>query len=58
MWVSMFAAPFIIMPIVWKFLDKNKLTRIMTGLLLSAVVSYMLFCISLAIFLRHGLGPG
>lgn len=57
-WASTFVAPLVIMPLVWKFLDKNKRTRIMTGLILSAVVSYLLFCIGLAIIFRNGMGPG
>jgi len=56
--VSALAAPFIIMPIVWKHAGGGRMVRIMAGLLLSAAISYILFCISLAIALRNGLGPG
>jgi hypothetical protein len=56
--MSALAAPFIIMPLIWKYAGGGKMVRIMAGLLLSATVSYILFCISLAITLRNGLGPG
>jgi len=56
--VAAVLTPFIIMPLVWKYLDESRSTRIVTGLLLSAVIFFLLFCISMAICLRNGLGPG
>ena len=56
--ISALAAPFIIMPLIWKYGGGGRMVRIMAGLLLSAAISYILFCISLAIALRNGLGPG
>ena len=57
-WVLMFVTPLIIIPGVWKFLDGNKMIRIAIGLILSAVCSLLLYCFSLAILFRHGMGPG
>jgi hypothetical protein len=50
--VLMCAAPLVIMPLVWKFLDRNTATRIVTGILLSAVISFLLFCIGLILVVK------
>jgi FlaA1/EpsC-like NDP-sugar epimerase len=52
-----FAAPLIIMPCIWKFIDGSKMIRIVIGILLSAVCSFVLFCICEAIGSRPGMGP-
>ena len=57
LWVLMFTAPLIIMPCIWKFIDGSKMIRIVMGLILSLVCSYLLYGISLAIIFRHGMGP-
>ncbi|HVU53742.1 MAG TPA: hypothetical protein VHD83_01750 [Puia sp.] len=56
-WWLMFICPFIIIPLVWKFLDGSKMIRIVAGLVLSALCFLLLFVISMAICFRHGLGP-
>jgi len=57
-WFLMFITPLIIIPLTWKFIDGSKMVKIASGLLLSLVCSIILFCIGMAILLRHGLGPG
>jgi len=52
-WILMFAAPLIIMPCIWKFIDGSKMIRIAMGLILSLVCSYLLYWIGLAIIFRH-----
>ena len=56
-WCLMLVCPFIIVPMIWKFMDGSKIIRIVMGLVLSAVCFILLFAISMAIILRHGLGP-
>jgi hypothetical protein len=56
-WGLMLICPFIIIPLIWKFLDGSRMIRIAVGLLLSAVSVYLLYAISLAIIFRHGMGP-
>jgi len=57
MMASIFIVPFIIIPIFWKYSDGSRGARIIKGLLLSAVIDILLFCMSMAICLRNGLGP-
>jgi len=58
MMASIFIVPFVIVPIFWKYSDGSKGNRIIMGLLLSAIIDLLLFCMSMAICLRNGLGPG
>jgi hypothetical protein len=57
LWVSMFATPFFVMPLCWVFLKIEKWKRIVIGLLLSFLVSFILYFASLAIIFRDGMGP-
>lgn len=56
-WFLMFATPLITIPLVWKYSKHGKLHKIITGLLLAFVLSFIFFIISWGILLRDGLGP-
>jgi len=58
LWFSMFATPLITIPLMWKVLPINKVLRILIGLFLALVLSFLLYYVSLRIIFRDGMGPG
>jgi uncharacterized membrane protein len=58
LWFLMFATPLITIPIVWKISNKKKVVRILIGLGLAIIMSFLLYHISLGIIFRDGMGPG
>lgn len=56
LWIGMFFTPLITIPIVWKRSQKSKVYRILIGLAIAFVLSFVFFVISWGIFLRDGLG--
>jgi len=58
LWFAMFATPILTIPLVWRFLDTKKVYRVIVGLLIAFVLSFLLYHISLAIIFRDGMGPG
>jgi len=57
LWFTMFLSPLICIFLCWKFLQIKKLFRIVIGLILGLIISYLLYFISLAIIFRDGMGP-
>jgi len=57
-WLLSFIAPLIILPVVWKLVDGNKVMRVIIGLILSLVFWWFLYTVGLEILFRHGMGPG
>ena len=53
-----FVAPLIIFPVVWKVMDGNKVIRVIIGLILSLVIWWFLFNVSLKILVRNGMWSG
>jgi len=58
LWVLMFLTPFLVVPFAWKFIEGPRIVRVIIGLILSAVCVCFLYCVSLSIIFRHGMGPG
>jgi hypothetical protein len=56
-WYLMFLSPIICMILCWKFLEFNKVWRVIIGFLLGIIFSFFLYFISLAIIFRGGMGP-
>jgi len=54
----MFGTPLITIPIVWKFSKQKKIVRVLVGLGIALILSFVLYYISLAIIFRDGMGPG
>jgi hypothetical protein len=57
-WVAMFLTPVLTIPLAWRLMDVRKVYRLLTGILIAALLSIILYFISLAIIFRDGLGPG
>jgi hypothetical protein len=57
LWFGIFAAPLILLPLVWQYKTETKKFRIMLWLLLSFSVSVIFYFISISILFRDGLGP-
>lgn len=58
LWFAMFGTPILTIPLVWRFMDTKKVYRVIVGLLIAFVLSFLLYHISLAIIFRDGMGPG
>jgi hypothetical protein len=58
LWFLMFATPLFTIPVVWKLSNQPKVFRIVIGLLIAFVLSFILYHLSLAIIFRDGMGPG
>lgn len=58
LWYAAFATPLLTIPLVWKFTSVGKVYRVIVGLVVAVPVSVFLYCLSLAIIFRHGMGPG
>jgi len=56
LWVLMFATPALTIPLVWKFSKQRKGVRLIIGILLAALISVVLYYLSLSIILRDGIG--
>lgn len=56
LWFLMFATPLLTIPLVWKFSKQKKVVRILIGLALACVLSFVLYFVSLAIIFRDGMG--
>jgi len=54
----MFVAPLITFPWVWRFYKVQLIYRIIIGLVLACLLSFLLYLISLAIIFRNGMGLG
>jgi len=57
-WFFMFVTPLITLPWVWRFYKVQLIYRIIIGLVLACLLSFLLYLISLAIIFRNGMGPG
>lgn len=58
LWFTMFVTPAIIIPLTWKRMKGvKKIFRVIIGLLIAVVISFVLYNISLAIIFRDGMGP-
>ena len=57
LWIAMFLTPLITIPIVWRYKEMSKVSRILIGLFLAGVISVSLYNISLDILFREGMGP-
>jgi len=57
-WFLMFVTPLITFPWVWRFYKVQLIYRIIIGLVLACLLSFLLYLISLAIIFRNGIGPG
>jgi len=57
LWYIMFLSPLICIVLCWKFLEVKKFIRIIVGLVLGVIISFVLYFISLAIIFRDGMGP-
>jgi hypothetical protein len=56
LWWLIFASPIIIIPLVWKLSKQKKIATILKGLLISGIISLILYFLSLAIIFREGMG--
>ena len=57
LWFLIFLTPFIILPLSLRLIKAGKMARILAGLLFSLFISLILYCLSLAILFRDGMGP-
>jgi hypothetical protein len=57
LWYMVFLTPFITIPIAWRILPIRKAYRVLFGLLMAPLFSFILYFISLAILFRNGMGP-
>jgi len=56
LWITMFLTPLFTIPFVWNLMDTKKIFRVTVGLILSLILSFILYVISLAIIFREGMG--
>jgi len=54
--VLMFITPLFTIPLAWRISNKNKITRILLGLILAIIFSGILYYFSLIIIFRDGMG--
>jgi hypothetical protein len=57
LWFAMFLTPVVTIPLAWKLLPFKKVYRIIIGLLISLLLSFLFYHICLAIIFRDGMGP-
>jgi hypothetical protein len=57
LWYMVFVTPLITIPLSWKYIDGRKIVRVLVGIGLAIVLSFLLGEISLGILFRKGLGP-
>jgi hypothetical protein len=58
LWFAMFATPLLTIPFAWKWLSIKKIYRVVVGLLLAVILSFILYYLSLGIIFRNGMGSG
>ncbi len=58
LWFAMFGTPILTIPLAWRLMDTKKIYRVILGLLLSLILSFFLYYISIAIIFRDGMGSG
>ena len=58
LWHAIPFTPLFTIPIIWKFSKQHKIIRVLIGLGLACIISFLCFHISLAICFRDGMGPG
>lgn len=56
LWWSIFISPLFVVVIVYKKLKIKKLYRLLVGIAISALISLMLYLISISIIFRDGMG--
>jgi uncharacterized membrane protein YgaE (UPF0421/DUF939 family) len=56
LWFLLFVTPLITIPLVWRFSSAPKWLRVMLGLLIALLLSFLLYHLSLAILFRDGMG--
>jgi hypothetical protein len=56
LWLAMFATPLLTIPMTWKFFQVRKVYRVIIGLLIAALLSLVLYQMTLGIIFRHGMG--
>jgi len=54
---AIFLTPLLTIPLVWKCSKADKIYRILIGIGLAILISFVFFIISFAILFRDGLGP-
>tara|TARA_Y100001934_G_C12021817_1_gene617168 strand:+ start:459 stop:653 length:195 start_codon:yes stop_codon:yes gene_type:complete len=57
LWYAIPLTPLLTIPIVWRLSKQKKIVRILMGLGLACILSFMFYHISLAICFRNGMGP-
>jgi lipopolysaccharide export LptBFGC system permease protein LptF len=58
LWIAMFFTPLVTVPLVLRFNTSNaKGMRMLIGLLLAFIISFIFFIIGFSILFRDGLGP-
>lgn len=58
LWMAMFLTPLATIPISWKLIPAKGIYKIITGLVFAALLSFLLYYISLSLIFRNGMGPG
>jgi hypothetical protein len=58
LWYMMFLTPLITIPIAWSTIPLRKIYRVLLGLAMAFLLSFILYFISLEIIFRNGMGPG
>lgn len=58
LWVMVFMSPVISTFLVWRFLEINKVLRILFGIMIGLIASMICYFASLEIIFRNGIGPG
>jgi tryptophan-rich sensory protein len=56
-WYAIFFTPLITIPLMWKNKTIKKATRVVMGLFLAMILSFLFFFISISICFRNGMGP-
>lgn len=58
LWFAMFGTPILTIPLAWRLMDSNKISRVIVGLIFALILSFCFYFISMAIIFRDGIGPG
>jgi membrane protein DedA with SNARE-associated domain len=56
LWYCVFLTPLFTVPWVWKHSDAKKIVKIIVGLVLACLFSFILFYLSIMIVFRNGMG--
>ena len=57
LWYAMFGTPILTVPITWRLINAKKTFRVVVGLCMALILSFLLYHISLEIIFRDGMGP-